>query len=77
MTPVEAREIRQSLEELLVSPGWAFIRDRIEKMAANEFMKMRNAADQSALLKATYTHIALKDLLDFPEMALKTLTGSR
>lgn len=63
----------EALQGLIRSPGWKFLEGHIERRASQMMSEMRNAPNQDALLKSTYTYIALKDVLTAPEVMLKPL----
>ena len=69
-------QIEQELEEfegLVRHPGWERLAARIRAQADNQMTKMRNAASQEELLKATYTYLALHDLPEAPTLLIRTL----
>lgn len=66
----------EALQGLVRHPGWQLLSDRIKAQAAQQLAAMRNAPTQDALLKHTYTYIALADLPDAPEVLIKTLAQS-
>ncbi len=79
MTEQEAtlKQDIEALQELAHSRGWRFLKDRLRKAADHELTRMKAAVVQDALLKHTYTYIALTDLIDSPEALLKALTSTQ
>lgn len=63
----------EALQGLLQHPGWHLLQDQMRKTAASELAKMRNADNQDAMLKATYTYIAVTDMMSAPDVMMKPL----
>lgn len=60
----------EALQSLISHPGWEYMCGRITAQCEAQMSAMRNAPTQEALLKATYTYLALQDLTKAPQMLL-------
>lgn len=63
----------EALQSLLQHPGWHLLQDQMRKVSQAELAKMRNAPNQDALLRATYTYMAVTDMMSAPDVMMKPL----
>lgn len=73
MTKSDLEMQLEALQSLLHHPGWAIVTEQAKKTAAQQMSLMRNAPNQDALLKHTYTYMAVTDLLEVPSLLMKPL----
>lgn len=63
----------EALQQLKSSRGWETLTSRMKAQADAQLGYMRNATSADMLLKHTYTYMALTDLIEAPNVLIRTL----